>query len=212
MHHSLSHSTRTLVCGGLLAVLAGCSRAPEIPTSTTLPEPAPVAAVPAPEPVAAPAPVAKTAPVAPTPAAPRPRKPAPAPVVAAAPPVVATSAAVPVALPPPVCSNCGTITDIKTVKVAGKSTGLGAVAGGLAGLIIGNQIGDGSGKTVAKVAGAAGGAYAGHRIEQNARADTHYDVTVRLDSGNTTVVSQATEPTLSVGTAVRIVDGMVVAM
>jgi outer membrane lipoprotein SlyB len=112
--------------------------------------------------------------------------------------------------PPPVCTNCGVITAITPVNVEGKGTGLGAVAGGVAGLVIGNQIGAGSGKTIAKIAGAAGGAFVGNKIEQKARATSHYDIQVHLDTGADTTVSQAAQPTLAVGTAVRVVDGAVV--
>ena len=110
-----------------------------------------------------------------------------------------------------VCSDCGVIASITLVKVEGKGTGVGAVAGGLAGVIIGNQIGGGNGKTIAKIAGAAGGAVLGNKIEKKVRGATHYDVTVRLDSGVQTTVSQEQEPLLKVGDAVRVVDGMVVA-
>ena len=68
----------------------------------------------------------------------------------------------------------------------------------------------GSGKTIAKIAGAAGGAFVGNKVEQKARATTHYDITVHLDTGTDTVVSQATQPTLGVGAPVRIVNGAVV--
>jgi outer membrane lipoprotein SlyB len=110
-----------------------------------------------------------------------------------------------------VCSDCGVIASITPVKVEGQGTGVGAVAGGLAGIIIGNQIGGGNGKTIAKIAGAAGGAVLGNKIEKKARGQTHYDITVRLDSGVETTVSQDQEPLLKVGDAVRVVDGTVVA-
>ena len=126
-------------------------------------------------------------------------------MVAAA-PVVSSQAT-----PPPVCTNCGVITAITPVNVQGKGTGLGAVAGGVAGLVIGNQIGGGSGKTIAKIAGAAGGAFVGNKVEQKARAETHYDVTVHLDTGTDTIVTLSSQPTLPVGAAVRVVDGTLIA-
>jgi len=110
-----------------------------------------------------------------------------------------------------VCENCGVITNISEVKTEGKGTGVGAVAGGVAGAVIGNQIGDGSGKTLAKIAGAAGGAYLGNKIEKKVRATTTYEVSVKLDNGNTTVVELDHKPALGVGAAVRIVGGDVIA-
>ena len=103
------------------------------------------------------------------------------------------------------------ITAITPVTVQGKGTGLGAVAGGVAGIVLGNQIGGGSGKTIAKIAGAAGGAFVGNKVEQKARATSHYDIKVHLDNGTDTTVSQDSQPTLNVGAAVRVVNGTVIA-
>jgi outer membrane lipoprotein SlyB len=103
------------------------------------------------------------------------------------------------------------ITGIHEVKTERKGTGVGAVAGGVAGIIIGNQIGGGSGKTIAKIAGAAGGAYIGNKVERKVRATTTYEVSVKLDTGTTSVVTLEHEPTLGVGAAVRIADGDVIA-
>ena len=209
-------NSRLLLCTALLAVgtgvavtLAGCSEAPP-PAATT---PAAVAA-----PMAAPAPETEVAPVAaPT------KKPKPVAHKSAATPVhhaavaPATATTVPEATRAParepivVCTTCGVITAITAVKSDGKGTGIGVVAGGLAGLVIGNQIGGGSGKTIAKIAGAAGGAFVGNKVEQKARAQTSYEIRVRLDDGTETTVTEATEPRLAVGAAVRIVDGNVVA-
>jgi outer membrane lipoprotein SlyB len=110
-----------------------------------------------------------------------------------------------------VCSSCGVIESITTVKDEGKGTAIGVVAGGLAGLVVGNQIGGGNGRTIAKIAGAAGGALLGNKIEKRVRATTHYDIKVRLDNGTLSTVSQENEPTLAVGAAVQVVDGTVVA-
>jgi outer membrane lipoprotein SlyB len=205
-------SLRTTIFIATLA-LGACARSPESTPAASTAEPAPVAesapaveaapvavAAPAPEPVVAPA-AAKPQPVRATP------KPAPRPVstpAASQPPVVA-------AAPAPLCTNCGVITDIKIVKVAGKATGLGAVAGGVTGIVVGNQIGDGDGKTIAKIAGAAGGAYLGNRIEKRVRSQDTYEVTVRLEDGSLQTVTQSTDPGLAIGAAVRVVDSTVIA-
>src|SRR5258708_17275717 len=54
------------------------------------------------------------------------------------------------------CNECGTVTDVKTVKKEGEASGAGAVIGGIAGGVLGHQVGSGRGKDVATVAGAAG--------------------------------------------------------
>jgi outer membrane lipoprotein SlyB len=119
--------------------------------------------------------------------------------------------AAPARQPITVCTACGVITAITPVKTEGKGTAIGVVAGGLAGLIVGNQIGGGKGKTIAKVAGAAGGALIGNKIEKKVRAETTYEIKLRLEDGTETTVTQDAEPKLAVGDAVRIVDGSVVA-
>ena len=104
----------------------------------------------------------------------------------------------------PVCQDCGTITAITAVKVKGKGTGMGAVAGAIAGIAAGNQVGDGKGTDVAKVVGAIGGAYAGNQAEKYIRADTVYDVSVRMDNGGSRTVRVADATTVSSGTRVRV--------
>ena len=193
-------------------VLTACSPAPQAPAAAS-PELAPAPAA---------APAAVPAEATPPPAAPEPA-PAPAPrkktvhkaqsVKSSAAPSGSYAEATPAPprTPLTVCSNCGVITAITPVKEEGKGTAIGAVAGGLAGLAVGNQIGDGNGKTIAKIAGAAGGALLGNKIEKKIRAVTHYEISVRLDNGTDMTVKQNNEPTLAVGAAVQVVDGIVVA-
>lgn len=109
------------------------------------------------------------------------------------------------------CGNCGTVESIRTVEVKGEGTGLGAVAGGVTGAIVGNQFGNGRGQTAMAVLGAAGGAYAGNEIEKNVKKRYSYRVTVRMDDGSYRTVSQGTQPTLAVGSKVRLSDGVLVA-
>lgn len=116
----------------------------------------------------------------------------------------ARPAPAPVVAPKPICQDCGTITSITAVKIKGKGTGMGAVAGAIAGIAAGNQVGDGKGTDVAKVVGAIGGAYAGNQAEKYIRADTVYDVIVRLDNGGSSTVRVADAATVSVGSRVRV--------
>lgn len=140
-----------------------------------------------------------------SPVTPAPKPAAEQPVrMAAAPPVRQAKA------PAPVCADCGVITSVEAVEVAGEATGAGAVAGAIGGLIVGNQIGSGRGKTLAKVAGAAGGAYAGHQIEKNVRKTVEYRVAVRMDDGAVRTVTHPTGEGLSAGARVRIIDGQIV--
>ncbi len=106
------------------------------------------------------------------------------------------------------CSNCGRVTNIEAYTGHRSSTG-GAVAGAVVGGLLGNQIGGGDGKTLATVAGVAGGAYAGKRIAENSEK-TRYHVSVRLDNGSRSTISQSSVSGLQVGSRVKIQHGHVV--
>lgn len=110
----------------------------------------------------------------------------------------------PAAATPPVCQTCGTVDHVRTIQKEVASTGVGAVAGGVLGGVIGNQLGKGQGKTAMTILGAIGGGVAGNQIEKQQRAETVYEVTIRMDNGTTRTITQTTPAT--VGTRVD-VDG-----
>jgi uncharacterized protein YcfJ len=104
------------------------------------------------------------------------------------------------------CNECGTVTDVKTVKKEGEASGAGAVIGGIAGGVLGHQVGSGRGKDVATVAGAAGGAYAGHQIEKNKNASTSYVVYVKMEDGANRSFTFSQPTSYRAGDKVKIVD------
>lgn len=105
------------------------------------------------------------------------------------------------------CPECGTVTDVKTVKKEGEGSGVGAVAGGVLGGVIGHQIGSGRGNTVATIAGAGAGAYAGHQVEKNVKSKTTWSVAIRMDSGQVRTFTYSSQPTVREGERVKLVDG-----
>ena len=105
-----------------------------------------------------------------------------------------------------VCDNCGTVTNVKTVKKEGEASGGGAVVGGIVGGVLGHQIGSGRGNTAATVAGAAGGAYAGHQIEKKKNETTNYVVEVKLESGSVRTFTYSNPTAYKVGDKIKIVD------
>lgn len=106
------------------------------------------------------------------------------------------------------CPECGAVVDLRTVKVAGEGSGLGAIAGGVVGGVLGHQVGSGRGKDVATVAGAAGGAYAGHQIEKKSKEKTQYQVLVKMqDAGNTRTFIFNNETAYRVGDKVKVING-----
>jgi uncharacterized protein YcfJ len=104
------------------------------------------------------------------------------------------------------CNECGTVTDVKTVKKQGEASGAGAVIGGIAGGVLGHQIGSGRGKDVATVAGAAGGAYAGHEIEKSKKSTTTYVVHVKLEDGTNRTFNYSQPTSYKVGDRVKVLD------
>jgi outer membrane lipoprotein SlyB len=163
----------------------------------------PVAAKPAPHPVAAKA-------VAPAAHAPV--------VVAANTPQPVQQAAPAVAQAPaakPVCGNCGTIEAVTPVTRTGDAGPVGVIAGGVLGGVLGHQVGNGSGKDLATVLGAVGGAVAGRAIEKNMKKETVYSVRLRMEDGSTRTLEQATSPEVGAkvkvdGSTLRAADGSVI--
>ena len=104
------------------------------------------------------------------------------------------------------CTDCGTVTDVKTVKKEGEGSGVGLVAGGVIGGVLGHQIGSGRGKDVATVAGAGAGAYAGHQIEKSQKSTTSYHVIVKMEDGSNRTFYYSNPTSYKVGDKVKIVD------
>ena len=105
------------------------------------------------------------------------------------------------------CNDCGTVTDVKTIKKEGEGSGVGAVAGGVLGGVLGHQIGSGRGNTAATVAGATGGAYVGHQVEKNQKSTTSYQVLIKMDDGKSRTFNFSNPTSYKVGDKVKIVDG-----
>jgi outer membrane lipoprotein SlyB len=93
-----------------------------------------------------------------------------------------------------VCSYCGVIESVEAVQRKGQGTGVGVVAGGVLGAAMGNQVGHGNGRAAMTVLGAVGGGLAGNEVEKRARAETVFQVKVRLDDGSVRTIEQATAP------------------
>lgn len=120
----------------------------------------------------------------------------------AAAPAAATTAAV--------CADCGKVIAVNVVEKKGQSSPVGMIAGGVVGAVLGNQIGKGTTRDVATVAGAAGGAYAGHKIEENARSSKSWSVRVRMDAGDERSFSFDHDPGYAGGDLVRLSGNSIV--
>jgi len=105
------------------------------------------------------------------------------------------------------CNECGTVTDVKSVKIEGKGSGAGAIAGGLLGGVLGHQVGAGRGKDVATVGGAAGGAYVGHQMEKKSNEKTEYRVIVTMENGASKTFKFAAQTSYKVGDRIKVLNG-----
>jgi outer membrane lipoprotein SlyB len=104
------------------------------------------------------------------------------------------------------CKECGTVSDVKTIKKEGEGSGLGAVAGGVVGGLLGHQVGSGRGNTAATIVGAGAGAYAGHQVEKHQKSTTTYRVVVTMEDGTTKSFDYANETSFRTGDKVKIVN------
>lgn len=104
------------------------------------------------------------------------------------------------------CSSCGTVQEVQQVYVERKSNGtLGAIIGAVAGGVLGNQVGKGDGRKAATVAGAVAGGVVGNKVaNHNAGSEVAYRVTVRLDGGQYTTVTQVENPGVRQGDYVEV--------
>ena len=107
--------------------------------------------------------------------------------------------------PAAVCETCGTVEGVREVQRKGEANGVGAVAGGVIGGLLGNQVGSGNGRKAMTVVGAVGGGFAGHEIEKRVRAETVYEVRVRMDDGRLRTLTQKSAP--QPGARVRVEGG-----
>ncbi len=107
---------------------------------------------------------------------------------------------------PAICSSCGEVVGVRTVRHSVPTSGVGIAGGAVVGGLLGNQIGGGTGRTLATIAGAVGGGYAGNEVEKNVRSTTSYVVDVRMENGKTRSFPQTSE-NWRVGDQVRVVNG-----
>jgi outer membrane lipoprotein SlyB len=100
-----------------------------------------------------------------------------------------------------------TIEAIRSVKIEGTESGIGAAAGTVVGGVAGSNIGDGKGAIVGSVLGAVVGGLAGAAAEEGATRQTGLEITVTLDGGRTIAIIQADKgEDFRVGDRVRILQ------
>jgi outer membrane lipoprotein SlyB len=101
----------------------------------------------------------------------------------------------------------GTVIAVLSVNIAPATTGIGALGGAAAGAALGSHVGGGRGSTAMAVIGALAGGVAGSAIEGHALAQQGYQITVRLDNGQSIAVTQAADVPVQVGERVQLIGG-----
>jgi outer membrane lipoprotein SlyB len=109
-----------------------------------------------------------------------------------------------------VCNECGTVTDVKTVKIEGQASGVGAVTGGVLGGVVGHQVGGGRGQDLATIGGVVGGAYAGHQVEKKSKSGFRYHVFVEMEDGSSQTFKYSSKTSYQVGDRVKVKNGKLI--
>ncbi|CAG9933219.1 glycine zipper 2TM domain-containing protein [Candidatus Nitrotoga arctica] len=106
-----------------------------------------------------------------------------------------------------ICNECGTVTDVKTIKIEGQGSGVGAVTGGVLGGVVGHQVGGGRGQDLATIGGLVGGAYVGHQVEKKSKSGIRYHVLVEMEDGSSKTFKYSSRTSYQVGDRVKVKNG-----
>lgn len=101
----------------------------------------------------------------------------------------------------------GVVESVRSVKIEGTKTPIGAGAGAVVGGVAGSSVGGGRGSVVGATVGAVLGGLGGAAAEEAVTRDQGLEITVKLDSGRLIAVTQAADETFDVGDRVRVLSG-----
>lgn len=101
----------------------------------------------------------------------------------------------------------GVVESVRQVSIEAEKSPVGMIAGGLVGGIAGSNIGGGKGSTIGSVLGAVAGGAAGHALEQNINQKPGVEITIKLDNGQITAITQEADEQFRPGERVRILSG-----
>lgn len=102
----------------------------------------------------------------------------------------------------------GTVVSVRNITIQPEaSSGVGTVAGAAVGGVAASSIGGGTGRIIASVLGGVAGGLVGNQVEKGVTRKAGYEVTVRLDNGETRVVAQEADIALRPGQRVQVVSG-----
>lgn len=101
----------------------------------------------------------------------------------------------------------GVVESVRTVKIEGTSSGVGAATGAVVGGVAGNTMGGGKGRILTTVVGAVAGGLAGSAAEEGITRKDGLELTVKLDSGQILAIVQEADEQFHPGERVRVLEG-----
>jgi outer membrane lipoprotein SlyB len=101
----------------------------------------------------------------------------------------------------------GVVESVRSVSIEGSQTGVGTIAGAAVGGIAGSNVGRGKGSTVGSILGAVAGGLAGQVIEENTTKKEGVEITVKLEGGKLTAITQEADEKFTPGERVRVLTG-----
>ena len=100
----------------------------------------------------------------------------------------------------------GVIESVRTVKIEGTSSGVGAATGAVVGGVAGSTMGGGKGKILTTVIGAVAGGLAGSAAEEKLTGKDGLELTVKLDNGTMLAIVQEADEQFHPGDRVRLLE------
>lgn len=101
----------------------------------------------------------------------------------------------------------GVVESVRNVSIDKGASGVGTLAGAGLGALGGAAIGGGRGSIATGILGAVAGGVVGNRIENNVANKPGLEITVRLDNGSLTAITQDADESFNVGERVRLLSG-----
>ncbi len=100
----------------------------------------------------------------------------------------------------------GVVESIRNVVIDNGQSGVGTLGGAALGGLAGSQVGQGNGSIAAAIGGAIAGGLIGQHIEQSANSRPGLEITVKLDNGNLTAITQDADEQFNIGDRVRLLS------
>jgi outer membrane lipoprotein SlyB len=100
----------------------------------------------------------------------------------------------------------GVVESLRNVVIASGQSGVGTLGGAALGGLAGNTVGQGNGSIAGAIGVAIVGGLIGQHVEQNMNNKPGLEITVKLDDGSLTAITQDADEQFNVGDRVRLLS------